>query len=69
MDEEGRKELIDEFTNGDGSKRLDLWDYALQQQVLWEQIIAELQIIAHKQGVDKKLEQMMDEDMKNLDAQ
>lgn len=66
MDEEGKKELIKDFTKADGSVRLELWDYALQQQVLWEQIIAELQLIAHKQGVDKKLEQMMDEDMKQL---
>ena len=67
MDEEGRKELMEEFKNADGPTRLDMWDYAVSQQVLWEQIIADIQEIAHKQGVDKKLEKMMDEDMKNLD--
>lgn len=67
MDEEGRKELMDEFKKADGPTRLDMWDYAVSQQVLWEQIIAEIQEIAHKQGVDKKLEKMMDEDMKNLE--
>jgi len=67
MDEEARKEFMEEFKNGDGPKRLDMWDYAVSQQVLWEQIIAQIQEIAHEQGVDKKLDQMMQDDMKNLE--
>ena len=63
MNEEDKKELMDEFKNGDGAKRLELWDYAIQQQVLWETIIAEMQVIAKKQGIDKKLEKMIDEEM------
>jgi hypothetical protein len=66
MDENDKKEFIDEFKKGDGPKRLDMWDYALAQQVLWENIIADLQKIAHEQGVDKDLEKMMDEDLKDL---
>jgi len=66
MDENDKKELIEEFKKVDGSKRLDMWDYALDQQVLWENIIVELQNIAKEQGVDKKLEKMMDEEMKKL---
>ncbi|KYK22433.1 hypothetical protein AYK24_02365 [Thermoplasmatales archaeon SG8-52-4] len=66
MDENDKKELIEEFKSADGSKRLDMWDYALEQQVLWENIIVELQNIAREQGVDKKLEKMMDEEMKGL---
>ena len=66
MDEEGKKEMMEDFKKSDGSHRLDLWDYALQQQVLWETIIAEMQKISHDQGVDKKLEKMMDEDMKKV---
>jgi hypothetical protein len=66
MDENDKKELIEEFKKADGSKRLDMWDYALEQQVLWENIIVELQKIAREQGVDKKLEKMMDEEMKDI---
>ena len=66
MDEEGKKELMEEFNKADGPKRLDMWDYALQQQVLWENIIVEIQKISRKQGVDKKLEKMVEEDMKDL---
>jgi len=66
MNEKDKKELIEDFKKGDGAKRLDIWDYALSQQVLWEDIIAEMQKIAREQGVDKDLEKMMDEEMKNL---
>ncbi|MGF3585360.1 MAG: hypothetical protein ACQXXD_06555 [Thermoplasmatota archaeon] len=64
MNEEDKKELMEEFKKGDGAKRLDLWDYALSQQVLWENIIAEMQKIAREQGVDKKLDEMIEEDLK-----
>jgi len=67
MNDEDKKELMEEFKKGDGAKRLDMWDYALAQQVLWEDIIAEMQKIAHEQGVDKKLDEMMEEDLKNAE--
>jgi len=66
MNDNDKKEFIEEFKKGDGAKRLDMWDYALNQQVLWENIIAEIQVIAREQGVDKELEKLMDEDFKNL---
>jgi len=66
MNEEDKKEFMEEFKKGDGTKRLDMWDYALAQQVVWENIISELQHIARAQGVDKELENMMEEDLKNI---
>jgi len=66
MNENDKKELLEEFKKSDGSKRLDMWDYALEQQVLWENIIIEMQNIAKEQGVDKELEKMMQEDMKDI---
>jgi hypothetical protein len=69
MNDDDKKALIEEFKKGDGPKRLDMWDYALAQQVLWEDIIAELQKIAHEQGVDKKLDELMENDLKELDKQ
>ena len=65
MNDEDKKELMKEFKDGDGAKRLDMWDYAVQQQVIWEEIIAELQKIARVQGVDKEIEKLMDEDLKS----
>jgi hypothetical protein len=69
MNENDKKEFVEDFKKGDGTKRLDLWDYALEQQVLWENIITEMQNIAREQGVDKELEKMMEEDMKNIDKE
>lgn len=66
MNEEDKNQYIEEFKKIEGSGKLDMWDYALEQQVVWEEIIAEIQRVAHDQGVDKKLEKMMDEDMKQL---
>jgi hypothetical protein len=66
MNDEDKKELMEDFKKADGSKRLDLWDYACQQQVLWENIITELQKIAHEQGIDKKLEKMAEEEIKKI---
>jgi len=66
MNEEDKKEFMEEFKKGDGTKRLDMWDYALAQQVVWENIISELQHLAREQGVDKELEKMMEEDLKNI---
>ena len=66
MDENDKKELIEEFKNAEGSKRLDMWDYALEQQVLWENIIIKMQNIAKEKGVDKELEKMIQENMKDL---
>jgi hypothetical protein len=63
MNEEDKKAFIEDFKKGDGAKRLDLWDYALKQQVIWENIITEIQRISKEQGVDKELEKMMDEAM------
>ena len=67
MNEKDKKELLDEFKKSDGAKRLDMWDYATQQQVLWEDIISEIQKIAREQGVDKELDKMMEEDMKKAE--
>lgn len=67
MNETDKKDLIEEFKKSDGSIRLDMWDYALAQQVLWENIIADLQKIAHKQGVDKELDKRIEGDMTGLE--
>jgi hypothetical protein len=69
MNDEDKQELLDEFIKSDGAKRLDLWDYALAQQVLWDQIITQLTIIAKKQNVDKKLEKMVEEELAKLEKQ
>jgi hypothetical protein len=65
MEDKDKKDFIDEFKKGDGAKRLDMWDYAISQQVLWEKIITDMQNIAREQKVDKELEKLMEQDMKD----
>ncbi len=67
MNEEDKKELIEEFKKVDGSQRLDMWDLACAQQVLWDNIITEMQKIAREQGVDKKLDKMIQEEIKKAE--
>ena len=67
MNDEDKKQFLDEFREIDGTKKLDMWDYALEQQVLWEQILTELSTIARDQDVDKKLEKMVEEEMAKID--
>ncbi len=67
MGEKDKNEFLEDFKKSEGSKRLDMWDYALGQQVLWEQTITELSEIAKAQGVDKELEKMFEEEMKKVD--
>ena len=69
MDDKDKKQFLDEFGKVDGAKKLDMWDYALNQQVIWEKIITQLSVIARDQGVDKKLEKMFEEEMEKIDAE
>ena len=67
MDDEYKKELMEEFKKADGSKRLDMWDFACSQQLLWENIINGMQEIARKQGVDKELDKKIQEEIKKAE--
>lgn len=68
MDKKDKEEFVKEFKEMDGTKRLDLWDYAISQQVLWESIITEMQNIAREQGIDKKLDKMIQEEMQKAQS-
>ncbi len=66
MNEEDKKEFLEDFRKADGEKKLDMWYYALEQEVLWESILSEMSDIAKVQKMDKKLDNMMDKDMKKI---
>jgi len=67
MNEEDKKELIEDFKKLDGAKRLDMWDFACSQQVIWDNIITEMQQIAKEQNIDKKLDKMIQEEIKKAE--
>ena len=68
MDEKDKKDFIEEFKKAEGAKKLEMWDYGIKQQVVWEKIIAEIQNIAREQSVDKELEKLMDEELKKMES-
>lgn len=53
MKAEDKKAFLEDFSKADISKKLDMWYYALEQEVLWEEIIAEISDIAQGQGTVK----------------
>ena len=69
MNEEDKKEFLDDFKKADGEKKLDMWYYALDQEVLWDQILAEMSVIAREQKLDTKLDKAMQEEMKKIAGQ
>jgi len=69
MNEEDKKEFLDDFKKADGEKKLDMWYYALDQEVLWDQILAEMSVIAREQKMDKKLDKAMQEEIKKIAGQ
>ena len=69
MNQDDKKGIMEEFEKGDGEKKLELWEYACKQQVVWEKIITEMQNISREQNVDKQLEKMIDEELKKMETE
>jgi hypothetical protein len=46
MNEKDKKEFLEDFKKADINKKLDMWYYALDQEGLWEEVIAEMSLIA-----------------------
>jgi len=69
MNEKDKKEFLDDFRKADGETKLDMWYYALEQEVLWEQMLAEMSLIAREQGMDKELDKMVEEEMKKIKSE
>ena len=51
LDEKDKQEFIKDFKDADVSKKLDMWYYALEQEGLWEEIIAEMSEIAQDRNL------------------
>jgi hypothetical protein len=46
MDEKDKKAFLEDFKQADMSKKLDMWLYALEQEGLWGEILAEMSTVA-----------------------
>jgi len=54
MNEEDKKNFLEDFKKADIEKKMDMWFYALEQIALWEETIAEMSDIAQKTQQGKK---------------
>ena len=53
MKEEDKKAFLGDFKKADISKKLDMWYFALEQEMIWGEIITEMSDIAQLQNVKK----------------
>ncbi|DAC73385.1 MAG TPA: hypothetical protein DSN98_00440 [Thermoplasmata archaeon] len=53
MNEEDKKVFLDDFKKADMDKKLDLWYFAVDQEALWEEILAEMSMIAQAANPSK----------------
>jgi len=51
--EEDKKAFLDDFKKGDINKKLDMWYYAVEQEALWEEALAEMSMIAQAANPQK----------------
>ena len=58
MNENDKKEFLNDFKKGDLEKKLDMWFYALDQSSLWEEMLAEMSNIAEEQKMQAVVEKM-----------
>ena len=55
MKDEDIKVFLEDFKKADKSKKLDMWFYALDQEGIWEELLAEMSMIAQMQNTGKKM--------------
>ena len=53
VNEEDKKSFLTDFKKADMDKKLDLWYYAVDQEALWEEILAEMSMIAQTANPQK----------------
>ena len=53
MKEEDVKMFLDDFKKADITKKLDMWYFAVEQEALWEEALAEISMIAQAANPQK----------------
>ncbi|MEF8847568.1 MAG: hypothetical protein V5A68_00335 [Candidatus Thermoplasmatota archaeon] len=48
MDEKDQEEFLKDFKKADLSQKLDMWVFALDQQMIWDEILSDMSKIARK---------------------
>lgn len=53
MNDQDKKTFLSDFKAADIQKKLDMWYYAVEQEALWEEILAEMSMIAQATNPQK----------------
>lgn len=53
MNEDDKKSFLNDFKKADINKKLDMWYFAVDQGALWEEILAEMSMIAQAANPQK----------------
>ncbi|HVQ01391.1 MAG TPA: hypothetical protein VMT57_07745 [Candidatus Thermoplasmatota archaeon] len=53
MNDQDKKTFLSDFKAADVQKKLDMWYYAVEQEALWEEILAEMSMIAQAANPQK----------------
>ena len=53
MNEEDKKVFLDDFKKADIKMKLDMWYYAVEQDAIWEEALAEMSMIANAANPQK----------------
>jgi Na+-transporting NADH:ubiquinone oxidoreductase subunit NqrF len=53
VNEDDKKAFLDDFKKGNVDKKLDMWYYAVEQEAFWEEILAEMSMIAQAANPQK----------------
>lgn len=53
MNEDDKKAFLDDFKKGNVDNKLDMWYYAVEQEAFWEEILAEMSMIAQAANPQK----------------
>jgi hypothetical protein len=58
MNEDDLKQFLEDFKKAELEQKLDMWFYAMEQEGIWEEIIADMAAIAEEQKMSNVLEKM-----------
>jgi hypothetical protein len=53
VNDEDKKAFLNDFKKADIDKKLDMWYYAVEQEGFWEEILAEMSMIAQATNPQK----------------
>lgn len=55
MNDEDKKQFLEDFKKVEIAKKLDMWYYALEQEAIWDEILSNMSDIATELNLKRKI--------------